>query len=134
METKKMKKLSVVILYLISGTSLAMTTANLSKQTFTCNGVRIENSTVESNLTDYCNNVVVKDETQIISGQNAMRLRGSDQIDEDDVDPTVLNLRTVNFTADGGVKMACYYKNSTLKKCKYTPSTIKTTDKPQASK
>jgi hypothetical protein len=129
-----MKKLTFTLLYLISGTTLAMTTANLSKQTFTCNGVRIESTTVESNLTDYCNNVVVKDETQIVSGQNAMRLRGSDQIDEDDIKPKEVNLRTVNFTADTGVKMACYYKNSTLQKCKYAPSVAKATNKPQASK
>ena len=129
-----MKKLTFTLLCLISGTTLAMNTANLNKQTFTCNGVRIESSTAESNLTDYCDNVVVKDETQIISGQNAMRLRGSDQIDEDDIKPTVVNLRTVNFTADTGIKMACYYKNSTLQKCKYTPSTAKATNKPQASK
>lgn len=127
-----MKKLSFAILSLISGATLAMNTANLSKQTFTCNGVRIETSTVESNLTDYCNNVVIKDETQIISGQNAMKLRGSDQIDEDDVKPTTVNLRTVKFTADGGVKMECYYKNSTLQKCKYNPEE-KTNNKPQSS-
>lgn len=129
-----MKKLTFTLLYLISGTALAMNTANLNKQTFTCNGVRIESKTVESNLTDYCDNVVVKDETQIISGQNAMRLRGSDQIDEDDTKPTVVNFRTVNFTADTGIKMACYYKNSTLQKCKYTPDVAKAANKPQASK
>lgn len=102
------------------GLNFAIDTANLAQQSFSCNGIHIESNIQESDLISYCNNVTVKDDTQIISGQNAMRLRGADQIDEDDITKTIINLRKVSFTTDKGVMMECYYQNSTLKKCEYT--------------
>lgn len=109
-----------LILLSICSLNFAMDTASLAKQSFSCNGIRIESNIQESDLISYCNNVTVKDDTQIISGQNAMRLRGADQIDEDDITKTIINLRRVSFTTDKGVSMECYYQNSTLKKCEYT--------------
>lgn len=114
------------ILYtlLLSGISFsfAMENANLASQAFKCNGIRIESNIQESDLISYCNNVTVKDDIQIISGQNAMRLRGSDQIDEDDMTKTTINLRKISFTTDKGTMMKCYYQNNLLKKCEYENS------------
>lgn len=108
------------ILLSICSLSFAMDTADLAQQSFRCNGIHIESNIQESDLISYCNNVTVKDDTQIISGQNAMRLRGADQIDEDDVTKNIINLRRISFTTDKGVSMECYYQNNTLKKCEYT--------------
>lgn len=115
-----MKLIFYTILLSTANFSFAMDNANLVNQSFTCNGIRIESNIQESDLIGYCNNVTVKDDTQIISGQNAMRLRGSDQIDEDDTTKTIINLRKVSFTTDKNISMKCYYRNNTLTKCEYS--------------
>lgn len=111
--------LSIILLSMCS-LNFAIDTSDLTQQSFSCNGIHIESNIQESDLISYCNNVTVKDDIQIISGQNAMRLRGADQIDEDDVSKTTINLRKISFTTDKGIGMKCYYQNNTLEKCEYS--------------
>lgn len=113
-----MKNLLFTLLSLGICNSFAWQTVNLNKQAFMCNSTKVTPQIAESTIAANCKNVSQKNDKQITSGHNAGNLRGSDQISQDDPDPTIANLQKIRFTTDDGTKLRCYYDNSKLVKCK----------------
>lgn len=112
-----MKQLLLTLGILNLNLCWSLQTINLNQQNFSCNKLRLTTISSESTLQTNCHQVHYIDDKQIISGQNAGRLRGSDQIYEIDPDPAVANLTKLWFYTDDGTQMRCYYRNNIQVKC-----------------
>lgn len=120
-----MKKMLMLLLVSSTGLSYAMQTVNLSTKTYKCNGTRITVSTTEATLLANCKSAKVRNAAVVVSappektaggGGNAIAVPDVDEDGDNDV-----NMERVKFYADDGTYMKCYYKDSTLVKCKAKP-------------
>lgn len=113
-----MRKILIVLTMMGISTTFAMTKVDLSQQKFTCKGIKLTDKTTSAIISQNCKNVKVKTDKQITSGHNAGNLRGSNLIEEDDINPTVATLQKVSFYTDDSSHLKCYYRNDRLYKCK----------------
>lgn len=103
------------------GIAYAYTTINLNTSSYSCNGVKITNDTMESIVQNNCKNYKVKYTQDIVGGDDGAsphNLQPITPVVEPLTDDDVNNLARVRFITDQGQKMECFYKNSKLYKCK----------------
>ena len=114
-----MKKI-FLILAMISGSALAMTTMNLSTDKVMCNNQVLNNKLSESMILANCKSAKKMTKDDVVASHNADKVRGgdSDDIQDDDVQDINSQYDILQFMDDQSRTIKCYFKNSQLTKCK----------------